>query len=71
MWTWQPTSVGRATSRWVPPRRSSPPRKGSQAGYFADGQTPRPLLARAIGCINAKVEATVNAIKERGLARAT
>ena len=43
-----------------------PASEGLAGGYFADGQTPRPLLARALGYTNAKVEATVNAIKEHG-----
>ena len=44
---------------------------GLAGGYLADGETPGPLLSRALDYINAKVGAMVDAIKEHGLARST
>jgi hypothetical protein len=48
-----------------------PTSNGLTGGYLADGQTPGPLLSRALDYIDAQVAAMVAAIKNRGLARNT
>ena len=44
-----------------------PASNGLQGGYLADGETPGPLLARALDYINTQLGAMVAAIKHRGL----
>jgi Type I phosphodiesterase / nucleotide pyrophosphatase len=44
---------------------------GLAGGYLADGQTPGPLLSRALDYIDTQVGSMVEAIKDRGLSRNT
>ena len=44
-----------------------PTSKGLTGGYLANGQTPGPLLSRALDYINAQVAAMVAALRNRGL----
>jgi Type I phosphodiesterase / nucleotide pyrophosphatase len=48
-----------------------PTSDGLTGGYLADGETPGPLLSRALDYVNQKIGAMVEAIREHGLARST
>ena len=48
-----------------------PTSDGLTGGYQTDGVTPGPLLSRALDYINAKVEAMIEAIKDRKLDKST
>ena len=48
-----------------------PTSDGLAGGYLADGETPGPLLSRALDYVNQKIGAMVDAIRKHGLARST